>query len=196
MLQTACIKHQKIPKKSKLIIEFLISLQYKNLNWKTMFKVDMSSNINCISLGTFQRLFPHQQLTKSTVLLENCSSPVSIIDKFKAFIQWRGKVSAKNFMLQMQIHHPFFYPEMLLSNWKYYRLFSLLPEKRFHHEQNKVTTVLNQVWASHHLQCLPLLHEVWASQHLIYLPLFWKVWASHHLPKRRYWRYMQMSSMV
>ena len=32
MLQTACTKHQKIPEKSKLMIEFPTSLQYKNLN--------------------------------------------------------------------------------------------------------------------------------------------------------------------
>ena len=32
MLQTACTKHQKIPEKSKLIIEFPIGLYYKSLN--------------------------------------------------------------------------------------------------------------------------------------------------------------------
>ena len=135
MLQTECTKHQKIPEKSKLMIEFPISLHYKNLNQKIMLKVDMGSNINCISLGTFHKLFPHQQLTKSTLLLQNYgNSPVSIIGKFKAFIQWKGKVFHKNFMLQMQIHHPIFYPEMLHFEWKYYRLVSLLPEKRFYHK--------------------------------------------------------------
>ena len=59
----------------------------QNLNQKIMLKVDTDYDINCISLGTFQRLFPHQQLTKSMLLLENYSnSPVSIIGKFKAFI--------------------------------------------------------------------------------------------------------------
>ena len=87
MLQTACSKHQKIPEKSKLMIEFLISLHYKDLNRKIMLKVDTGSDINCISLETFQRLFPHQQLTKSTLLLENYgNSLVSLIGKFKAFI--------------------------------------------------------------------------------------------------------------
>ena len=63
-----------------------------------MLKVDTGSNINCISLGTFHRLFPHQHLTKSMLLLENYSnSPVSIIDKFKALIQWRGKVICQEF---------------------------------------------------------------------------------------------------
>ena len=58
-----------------------------------MLKVDMGSDINCISLGTFQRLFPHQPLTKSTLLLENYgNSPVSIIGKFKAFIHWKEKI--------------------------------------------------------------------------------------------------------
>ena len=60
MLQTACSKHQKIPEKSKLTIEFLISLHYKDLNQKIMLKVDTGSDINCISLGTFQWLFPHE----------------------------------------------------------------------------------------------------------------------------------------
>ena len=59
MLQTACTKHQKSPEKSKLMIEFLIGLHYKNLTQKIMLKVDMGSDINCISLGTFHRLFPH-----------------------------------------------------------------------------------------------------------------------------------------
>ena len=87
MLQTTCTNHQKIPEKSKPMIEFPIGLHYKNLNQKIMLKVDMGSNINCISLGTFHRLFPHQQLTKSMSLLENYSNPpVSIIGKFKVFI--------------------------------------------------------------------------------------------------------------
>ena len=89
MMQTTCTKHQKIPEMSKLMIEFPIGLHYKNLNQKIMLKVDKGSNIKCISLGTFHRLFPHQQLTKSMLLLENYgNSPVSIIGKFKAFIQW------------------------------------------------------------------------------------------------------------
>ena len=103
MLQTICTKHQKIPEKSKLMIEFPISLHYQNINWKIMLKVDTSSNINCISLGTFHKLFSHQQLTKSMLLLENYgNSPMSVIDKFKAFIRWKGKIFCQNFMLQMQ----------------------------------------------------------------------------------------------
>ena len=38
MLQTVCTKHQKIPEKSELMIEFPISLHYKNLNRKIMLK--------------------------------------------------------------------------------------------------------------------------------------------------------------
>ena len=98
MLQTACTKCQKIPEKSKLMIEFPISLQYKYLNQKIMLKVDMGSDMNCISLGTFQRLFPHQQITKSMLLLENYgNSPVLIIGKFKAFNQWKGKIFCQEF---------------------------------------------------------------------------------------------------
>ena len=63
-----------------------------------MLKVDRGSNINCISLGTFQKLFPHQQLIKSTLLLEDYgNSPVSIIGKFKGFIPWKGKVFHQEF---------------------------------------------------------------------------------------------------
>ena len=64
------------------MLEFPIGLQYKDLD-----QVDTGSDINCISLGTFQRLFPNQQLDKSTLILENYgNSPVSIKGKFKAFI--------------------------------------------------------------------------------------------------------------
>ena len=63
-----------------------------------MLKVDRGSNINCISLRSFNRLFPHQQLTKSMSLLENYNNPpVSIIGKFKVFIWWKGKVFHQDF---------------------------------------------------------------------------------------------------
>ena len=65
-----------------------------------MVKVDTGSDINCISLGTFQRLFPHQPLTKSTLenLLESYGNlPVSKIGKFKAFICWKGKIFCQEF---------------------------------------------------------------------------------------------------
>ena len=60
MLQTMSTKLQKIPEKSKLLLEFLIGLHYKNLNQKVLLKVDTGSDINRISLATFQRLFPQQ----------------------------------------------------------------------------------------------------------------------------------------
>ena len=87
MLQTMSTKLQRIPEKSKLMMEFPIRLHYKDLDQKILLKVDTDSDINCINLGTFQRLFPNQQLDKSMLLLENYgNSPVSIIAKFKAFI--------------------------------------------------------------------------------------------------------------
>ena len=87
MLQTMSTKVQKIPEKSKLMLEFPIRLYYKNPDEKILLKVDTGSNINCISLGTFQRLFPNQQLDRSMLILENYGiSPVSIIGKFKALI--------------------------------------------------------------------------------------------------------------
>ena len=98
MLQTMSTKVQKIPEKSKLMLEFPIGLHYKDLDQKILFKVDTGSNINCISLGTFQRLFHNQQLNRSMLIIENCgNSPVSIIGKFKAFIQWKGKVFHQEF---------------------------------------------------------------------------------------------------
>ena len=98
MLQTVYSQHQKIPVKSTLMIEFPISLHYKDLNQKVMLNVDMASDINCISLGTFQRLFPHQPLTKSTLLLKNYgNSPVLIIGKVKAFMHWKGKIFHQEF---------------------------------------------------------------------------------------------------
>ena len=64
MLQTMSTKSQKIPKKSKLLLEFPIRLHYKDLNQNVLLKVDTGSDINCISLGTFQRLFPNKQLNR------------------------------------------------------------------------------------------------------------------------------------
>ena len=63
-----------------------------------MLKVDTGSDINCISIGAFQRLFPNKQLNRSTLLLENYgNSPVSIIDRFRAFIRWKEKVFHQEF---------------------------------------------------------------------------------------------------
>ena len=98
MLQTMSTKLQKIPEKSKLMLEFLIRLYYKDLNQNILLKVDTGSNINSISLGTFQRLFPNQQLDRSMLLVENYgNSSMSIIGKFKAFIRWKGKVFCQEF---------------------------------------------------------------------------------------------------
>ena len=80
------------------MLEFPIRLHYKDLNKKVLFKVDTGSDINCISLGTFQRLFPNKQLNRSTLLLENYGNPpVSIIGSFTAFIRWKGKVFHQEF---------------------------------------------------------------------------------------------------
>ena len=87
MLQTMSTELQKIPEKSKLMLEFPIRHHYKDLNQKILLKVDTGSDINCFSLGAFQRFCPNQQLGRSMLLLENYSnSTVSIIGKFKAFI--------------------------------------------------------------------------------------------------------------
>ena len=81
-------KSKKIPEKSKLLFEFPIGLHYKDLNQKVLLKVDTGLDMNCISLGTFQRLFANKQLNRSTLLLENYgNSPVSIIGSFTAFIR-------------------------------------------------------------------------------------------------------------
>ena len=92
MLQTMSTKSQKIPEKSKLLLEFPIRFHYKDINQKVLPKVDTDSDINCISHGTSQRLFSNKQLNRSTLLLENYkNSPVSIIGRFTAFIRWKGK---------------------------------------------------------------------------------------------------------
>ena len=91
-------KSQKIPEKSNLMLEFPIRLHYKDLNQKVLLKFDTGSNINCISLGTFQRLFPNKQLNRSTLLLKHYGNwPVSIIGRFTAFIRWKGKVFCQEF---------------------------------------------------------------------------------------------------
>ena len=70
------------------MLEFPIGLHYKDLNQKELLKVDTGSDINCICLGTFQRLFPNKQLNRSTLLLENYeNSPVCIISRFITFIK-------------------------------------------------------------------------------------------------------------
>ena len=80
ILQTMSAKSEKIPEKSQLLLKFPIGLHYKHLNQKVLLKVDTGLNINCISLGTFQKLFPNEQLNRSTLLLQNDeTSPVSII---------------------------------------------------------------------------------------------------------------------
>ena len=98
MWQTMSTKSQKIPEKSKLLLEFQIRLHYKDLNQKVLLKVDTGFSINCISLGTFHKLFPNRQLKRSILLLENYeNSPVTIIGKFTAFIRWKGKVFHQEF---------------------------------------------------------------------------------------------------
>ena len=80
MFQTMSTKSQKIPEKFKLTLEFPVGLHYKDLNQKVLLKIDTGSNINCISLGTFQRLFPNKQFNRSMLLLENYeNSPASIM---------------------------------------------------------------------------------------------------------------------
>ena len=65
---------------------------------KVLLKVDTGSDINCISLGTFHKLFPNNQLNRSMLLLENYgNSPVPIIGKFTAFIRWKVKAFHQEF---------------------------------------------------------------------------------------------------
>ena len=79
-------------------LEFPIGLHYKDLNQNVLLKFDTGSDINCISLGTFHKLFPNKQLNRPTLLLENYgNSPVTIIDRFMAFIRWKEKVFHQEF---------------------------------------------------------------------------------------------------
>ena len=98
MLQTMSTKSRNFPEKSKLLLKFPIGLHYTDLNQKVLLKVDTGSDINCISLGTFHKLFPNKQFNRSTLLLENYgNSPVTIFGKFMAFIRWKGKVFHQEF---------------------------------------------------------------------------------------------------
>ena len=101
MLQTMSTKSQRIPEKSKLLLEFPVGVHYKDLNQKVLLKVDTGSDIKCISCGTFQRLFPNKQLDRSTLLLENYRNlPVSIIWRFTSFIRWKGEVFHQEFYVK------------------------------------------------------------------------------------------------
>ena len=71
MLQTMSTKSEKIVETSKLLLEFSIRLHYIDLNHKVLLKVDTASDMNCISLGTFHKLFPNKQPNRSMLLLEN-----------------------------------------------------------------------------------------------------------------------------
>ena len=98
MLQTMSTKSQKIPEKSKLLLEIPTGLHYKDLNQKVLLKVDTGSDNNSISLATFHKVFPNKELNRSTLLLENYgNSPVTIIGKFMAFTRWKGKVFHQEF---------------------------------------------------------------------------------------------------
>ena len=106
-------KLQKIPEKSKLLLEFPIGLQYKDLNQRVLLKVDTGSDINCIN--------------RSTLLLENYkNSPVSIIGRFTAFIRWKGKVFHQDFYVTNTNSSPNLLSRDAFSGWKYYRLVSQL----------------------------------------------------------------------
>ena len=133
MLLTMSTKSPKSLEKSKLLLEFPIGLHYKDLNQKILLKVDTGSNINCISLRTFHKLFPNKQLSRSTLLLENYgNSPVTITGKFMAFIRWKGKVFHQEFHVTNANSSP-----NLLSRDACFRIEVLqtclqLQEKNFH----------------------------------------------------------------
>ena len=132
MLQTMSTKSQKIPERSKLMLELPIKLHYKNLNPKVLLKVDTGSSINCISLGTFQRLFPNKQLNRPMLLLEKYgNSPVSIIGRFTAFIRWKEKVFHEEFHVRNANSSPNLLSRNACFRWKYYRLVSWLQEKNY-----------------------------------------------------------------
>ena len=141
MLKTMSTKSQKIPDKSKLLLEFPIRLHYKDLNQKVLLKVDTGSDINCIILGTFQRLFPNKKLKKSTLLLENYGNlPWSIIGRLTAFNRWKGKVFHQEFHVTNvnSTHNP-------LSRDACFRIVSWFQERKYiFHNQNQSSIKLHQ----------------------------------------------------
>ena len=54
MLQTMSTKSQRIPQKSKLLLEFPIGLHYKNLNQNVLLKVD-TGQISIVSVLELSR---------------------------------------------------------------------------------------------------------------------------------------------
>ena len=99
MLQTMSTKSQKIPEKSKLILEFPIGLHYKIISIKKYCLKLIKVPISIVSvLELFKGVFPNKQLNKSMLLLEYYrNSPVSIIGRFTAFIRWKEKVFHQEF---------------------------------------------------------------------------------------------------
>ena len=55
MLQTMSTKSQKIPEKSKLMLQFPIRLHCKDFNQKVLLKVDTDSDINCVESWNFSK---------------------------------------------------------------------------------------------------------------------------------------------
>ena len=96
MLQTMSTKSQKIPEKSKLLLQFPIRLQGSQL--KGIAQSGYWFRHQLYQSRNFPETLSQQEIDRSTLLLENNgNSPVSIFGKFTAFIKWKGKVFHQEF---------------------------------------------------------------------------------------------------
>ena len=139
-VQSHMLQTWNIPEKSKLLLEFPIKLHYKDLNQKVLLKFDTGSNINCISLGTFHKLFPNKQLNRSMLLLVNHeNSPVTIIGKSTAFIRWKEKVFCQEFHVTIANSSP-----ILLSRAACFRMEVLDLFHSYRKELPQPETVINK----------------------------------------------------
>ena len=96
----------------------------------------------------------------------------------------KERCSIKNFMSQMLILHLIYFPEMLVSEWKYYRLVSWLQEKKYiFHNQNQSSIKLH--WFPRWKKCLIPQNHIGKWKKLC-IPLIQKVRKSP-LTKQKIW---------
>ena len=121
-------------------------------------KVDTGSDINCISLGTFQRLFPNKQLNMSTLLLETMEIHQCLsLESSQHSSNGKERCSVKNFMLLMLILHLIYFTEMLVSELKCYRCVSCLQIRSA--KWKKYLLLQNHIGNQKKL-CIPLIQKV------------------------------------
>ena len=144
-----------------------------------------------MSLGTFQRLFPNKQFTglhycSKTIEMYQCLS----LGSSQHSSDGKERCSIRNLMSQMLILHLIYFSDMLVSEWKYYRLVLELQEKKYiFHSKKQSSIKLYQFprWK----KCLIPQNHTGKGRYLC-IPLIQKVWGSYHLLNKEYWMSMLM----